>query len=421
MTRKLTETIVRRARVPANRRQLFLWDSAVTGFGVRILPGGSRTFWYQYRTAGGRSGTSRMVRIGPWPTVTLADARKRARDLAGQAARGQDPAAERAEAKRRDSSNLRALLVEEGPYQHDLERRGIVARRVVLSSLNRGLHRLLSRDVADLTRRDFVSAISALEAVGKPGAAGELRKHSGRFLEWCVSTGRASHNVLAGLRCPKRSRAERLKAAANGGRALSDDEIRSVWQAAASLGSFGALVRLALLTALRRGELAQIERARDILADRIVVRPEHAKTGAQHEVPLTDLMHEVIAGAPVTTSKLLFPSVVTGGRIKGWTKLVAKLRQVSGVDFRLHDLRRTCRTLMSRLGVAEDIAELAIGHVRADLIARYNKDDAWTGRCDVFTRVSDHVAALIGAREGAAVIALSGLGAAARLFGESPK
>jgi hypothetical protein len=25
----------------------------------------------------------------------------------------------------------------------------------------------------------------------------------------------------------------------------------------------------------------------------------------------------------------------------------------------------------------EDIAELAIGHVRADLIARYNKDEAW--------------------------------------------
>jgi|SRR6516164_2354441 hypothetical protein len=69
-----------------------------------------------------------------------------------------------------------------------------------------------------------------------------------------ATTGRASHNVLAGLRRPKRSRAERLAAGANGGRALSDDEIRNVWQAAGSLGSFGGLVRLALLTDLRRGE-----------------------------------------------------------------------------------------------------------------------------------------------------------------------
>jgi integrase len=235
-----------------------------------------------------------------------------------------------------------------------------------------------------------------------------LRKHSRSFLEWCVNEGRAPHNVLAGLRQPKRSRAERLKAASNGGRALSDNEIRQLWQTAGRFGSFGALVRLALLTALRRGELAQIERARDLLADRIVVRPEHAKTGAQHEVPLTALMRKVIAGSQISTSPLAFPSSKTGGRLKGWTKLVAKLQQASGVDFRLHDLRRTARTLMSRLGVAEDLAELAIGHVRADLIARYNKDTAWEGRRDAFTRVSDHVAALIGARAGAAVIPLRG-------------
>ena len=46
--------------------------------------------------------------------------------------------------------------------------------------------------------------------------------------------------------------------------------------------------------------------------------------------------------------------------------------------------------------------------MRADLVACYNKDEAWEGRCDAFTKVSDHVAALIGAREGAAVISLRG-------------
>ena len=163
-----------------------------------------------------------------------------------------------------------------------------------------------------------------------------------------------------------------------------------------------------MLTGLRRGELAQIERSRDIRADRIVVRLEHSKTGNPHMVPLTPLMREVITGAPITTSPLIFPSVRTGGRIRAWSRWVTQLRQASGVDFRLHDLRRTARTLMSRLGVAEDIAELAIGHVRADLIARYNKDEAWEGRRDAFERVSAHVATLIGARAGVAVIALRG-------------
>jgi integrase len=304
----------------------------------------------------------------------------------------------------RDKATLRVLLAEDGAYQRDLQRRGVVNIKPALSSLRRGLHRLMSKEVTHLTRRDFVAAIDAVENDGRPGAADDLRKFTRVFLEWCVGSGLIIANPLAGLRRPMHTRAERLKAAANGGRALSDDEIRSVWQAAGRFGSFGALVRLALLTGLRRGELAQIERARDLAADRIVVRPEHAKTGAQHEVPLTPLMHEVIAGAPVTR----FPSAVTGRRIKGWATFIAKLRQASGVNFRLHDLRRTARTLMSRLGVAEDLAELAIGHVRTDLIARYNKDDAWTGRRNAFTRVSDHVATLIGAREGAAVIPLRG-------------
>jgi integrase len=407
MAEKLTEQKIAHTRVPATG-QVMLWDSQVTGLGVRILPSGSRTFWFMYRPTGGRSVNSRMVKINTFPTITLADARKAARAHAGAVARGQNPAQEIAENKRRSSDTLRALLADDGTYERSLKHHHIVNRKQALSSLRRGLPRLMGREVSDLTRADFVAAITAIEGEGRPGAAQDLRKFARVFLEWCVESGRIAANPLAGLRRRKRSRVERLKAAANGGRALSDDEVRNVWASAGKFGSFGALVRLALLTGLRRGELAQLERARDLLADRIIVQPEHAKSGAQHEVPLTAAMRAVIAAVPVTTGKLVFPSVITGGRIKGWTKLVAKLQRDSGVDFRLHDLRRTARTLMSRLGVAEDIAELAIGHVRTDLVARYNKDQAWEGRSDAFARVSDHVAALIGARPGAAVIPLRG-------------
>jgi len=52
---------------------------------------------------------------------------------------------------------------------------------------------------------------------------------------------------------------------------------------------------------------------------------------------------------------------------------------------------------------------ISAGHVRADLIARYNKDDAWSGRRDAFERVSNHVESLIGARDGAAVIPAAGM------------
>jgi len=38
----------------------------------------------------------------------------------------------------------------------------------------------------------------------------------------------------------------------------------------------------------------------------------------------------------------------------------------------------------------------AIGPVRADIVARYNKDEAWEGRSDAFAKASAHVATAIG-------------------------
>src|SRR5262249_46667078 len=125
-----------------------------------------------------------------------------------------------------------------------------------------GLHGLMGKEVSTLTRRDLVDAIDVVKDGRGPGAAQDLRKFARVFLEWCVDGGLITGNPLAGWRRPARTRAGRPKAPRNNGRALADDEIRKLWRAAGdeSFGSFGALVRLALLTGLRRGELAQIER-----------------------------------------------------------------------------------------------------------------------------------------------------------------
>jgi integrase len=117
--------------------------------------------------------------------------------------------------------------------------------------------------------------------------------------------------------------------------------------------------------------------------------------GEKHEVPLTDLMRTVIAAQPVTTSALVFPSA-SNRVFSGWSKPLNALRCASGVAFTPHDLRRTCRTLMSRLGVERDNAELAIGHKRPGLEGLYNFDEAWQLRCEAFAKVSEHVAELIG-------------------------
>src|SRR5262249_15947905 len=155
--------------------------------------------------------------------------------------------------------------------------------------------------------------------------------------------------------------------------ALEDHEIIAVWNACESRHSFGNIIRVLLLTGTRRSEIAKLTRDR-ILSDRIVLPATHTKTGEKHEVHLTELMRTVIAAEPVTSSMLAFASGKTARASNNWGKAIAEPQRAAGVKFPPHDLRRTCRTLMSRLGVESDIAELAIGHKRKRI---YNFDEAW--------------------------------------------
>jgi integrase len=396
---KLTETMIARAVLMPGEQRTWLWDTKVTGFHVRVLAGGSKTFWYQYRTAGGRAGKTRLMRIGTWPDIKLDVARDIAQDYANQVAlarrgHGQDPAAAKQEAERVAGSTLRALLAEGGEYERHLIHNQIVNAKVVISGLRRGLAKLMGKHVRDIAGHEFVKAITAIEHAGKPGAAADLRKFARTFCGWCVENGYAPTNVMANLKRRKPSRAQKIASDKRKARALVDHEIIAVWNACAERGAFGNIIRLLLLTGARRGEIAKLKRDQ-LKPDRIVLPPLSTKSGEQHEVPLTELMRVVIAAQPKGTSKLLFASEKTGAVILGWTKLIAKLQKDSGVKFTPHDLRRTCRTLMSHYRVEYEVRELAIGHQRQGLDRLYDFAELWELRTDAFRKVSDHVARLI--------------------------
>ena len=290
--------------------------------------------------------------------------------MAGAVALKQDPAADLREERNRERRVVSKALDD---YESAIRRRKLVNVARIMSTLRRGLAPVAAREIETLTRADIVGRIEALEDNGLPGAAADLRKHSRSWLEWAVSRGLAPFNVLAGLRRPRSSRAERLENE-DKAKALSDAEIVALWNGVGAMGSFGGMLRLGLLTAMRRSELAGL-RWGDVHDDRIVFG---TKTGLKHEIPLTAAMRAVLTAQPKTTSALVFPSSRGAVQMSGWTKLVGAANRASGVAFKLHDLRRTARTLMSRCGVSEEVAELCIGHVRRGLVATYNRDDAWT-------------------------------------------
>jgi hypothetical protein len=90
---KLSKRAVDAASPEAAR--YILWDSELSGFGLRVEPSGYKTFIARYRAGGGRTGVLRQTRFGRYGTVTLDEARTTARRLLGAAAGGADPLGER--------------------------------------------------------------------------------------------------------------------------------------------------------------------------------------------------------------------------------------------------------------------------------------------------------------------------------------
>ena len=101
-TAKVKLTLTRRTvenLQPADKPWI-AWDARLIGFGVRVQPSGAKAFIINYRTgSGGRKARNRRIAIGRCGHLAPEEARRRAQELLGRVARGEDPAQERADSR----------------------------------------------------------------------------------------------------------------------------------------------------------------------------------------------------------------------------------------------------------------------------------------------------------------------------------
>ncbi|MGV7216000.1 tyrosine-type recombinase/integrase [Bradyrhizobium sp. UFLA05-112] len=407
---ELTDAIIEKATCPEGKAQAYLRDSKQGGFAVRVRASGAKTYVLEH-TRPGHKGTFRttIIAVGK---ITLAEARRQAKILAGKHAMRTDLVVMRREEKqaaaaKANAATLGALIAGDGAYEASLKARGVVNTATALSALRRNLlpaHKLT--DLRELTRLDITSAMGKLTDAGKPGAAADLRKHANTFLVWAQGQGHVDHNVLAGFRQPKQTRAQRLGRKSKQ-RALPDDEIKQVWDAAGRLGAFGLLVRLCLLGGPRRSEPTFVEWKKHVMADRLTFDENWTKMGLHHDIPHTALVDQVLDDAKRfqrATADLVFPGQ-RGTPISGFTKLVDRLVKESGTaKWTMHDLRRTLRTVMSKCGYDNDIQRLCIGQKPRGIDQVYNKDEAWAIRKMAFEAAHAYIAAVIEGKSTEAVL-----------------
>src|ERR1700736_759570 len=364
------------------------WDVGRPGFGVKVTPKGRKVFVVLYRT-GGAGTRLRKYTIGPYGRVTLHQAQVAAQKVFTAKLEGRDLAAEKRQAKRRVVADRVDDLLETYIAQHLSQRRsGGEISRLLQREIGKAWG---SRSIHEITKRDVVEVIAAIEQRGAPIAANKTLKTLNTFLRWCVGRAVLDQSPADGVPLPTKEISR--------DRVLVDDELARVITAARKIGGpYGGIVELLALTAQRREEVARASSDELDIEQRIWTLPKgRTKNGKPHIVHLSK---EAIVVLNRANKIGPFVFSIDGAKpFQEFSRAKRELDELSGVTgWRLHDLRRTCVSGMARLGIPPHVADKILNHQSgtiSDVAAVYPRYDFLAEHKDALELWSAHVAKIV--------------------------
>lgn len=371
----LTDLLLRAAK-PPERGTTTLWDGTLKHFGVRISSGGAKSFIILL-------GSGRRQAIGRYPTITLAKAREKAKAIL----------AERTLGKHRPNSISWKKAIE--LYLAHVKTKN---RLRTYNEYERALRRYFpfgDTKLADVTKQDISAKLTRLSET--PSQQKHAAVYLKTFFNWAINEEYLTSNPLQSFKQGKPRRRKRI---------LNDDELRAVWDAAGQIGGlFGPIVKLMLLTGQRRGEIAGLLDSFFSRNQQTLTLPSSlTKNHLEHTFPVGQMAAALISAQLNSDdrrgSAFLFPSRTSIERpFNGWSKCKRELDKSANIaPWTLHDLRRTFRSGLGRLGVRPDIAERLVNHVssRTEMEETYDLWSYLPEMREAMEKWESHVEAVLG-------------------------
>jgi integrase len=385
MPRGLTDLAIKNRKPGPERQEIP--DEGCSGLYLIVQPSGHKSFAVRFRF----QGKPKKLSLG---TMSLAAARKAATAALHEAKEGHDPtlAKKQAKTERRtiEATTFRLVAERHMTLVAGMRRDGdkvtfggnirTAARR--LRDLERAILPTLGhRPVVEIKRSEIVALLDRIELESGPVAADRALALIRRILNWhATRADNFAPPVIKGM--ARTSTKERARS-----RTLTDDEIRAIWHSEEP-GAFPALVRFLLLTGARRAEAACM-RWEEIDGVNWVLPASRNKTKVDLVRPLS------AAALSVLESQGRYcPFIFSKGRkaISTFSRDKVAFDAAVGVaSWRIHDLRRTARSLMSRAGINSDHAERCLGHVIGGVRGTYDRYEFYQEKA----RAYDALAALI--------------------------
>ena len=328
-----------------------------------MLASGTATWYFHYDAEVGKRRERRKLKIGRLDEVALAQALGAAERLRPLIRQGADPVSQK-------TANREAItfaeLADERLDKGDPLRPGT----------ERDYRHVLGKDVLPMignipakavSRDDVIRVLDVISSRGASRRADTARTVISSIFGYAIDRGLVSANPASGLRNRHDYQPRDVIA--------TPDDIRWLWTAmddglAAMSPNISTVVRLALLTGLRRTEIAAARKAElelDSTTPVLTIPRGRAKNRNAHRVPLSRQAASLFRQAVETcgNSEFVFPGERNLSHIasRSVSKAMERTRAKLEIkDITLHDLRRTVGTYMSKYGVPKDVRERILNH-----------------------------------------------------------
>jgi integrase len=339
------------------------------------------------------NGKRRDMGIGPYPEISLADAREAARRAREAIRSGVDPIAQRqAERSAKAAELARLLTFDEAAAKYIEAHRAGWRNTKHAAQWEATLKAYASPTIGALQVADVSTAHvrAILDPIwrDKTETATRVRGRIEAVLDWAVVAGHRPEGLnparwrghLALMLPPPRkvTKIEHHRAVP----AAAMFELWKRLQAAPGLGA--RALQFAILTAARSGEVRGATWGEIDLAAKVwTVRAERMKAGREHRVPLTDAACALLTrlGAAGKPSALVFPSAADPQKPLSDMTLAAVLRRLE-VDAVPHGFRSTFRDWSAEsTSHPRDVCEMALAHAVGNKVeAAYRRGDLFDKR-----------------------------------------
>ena len=368
----LTDTKVRNAKPKVKQFKIFDGD----GLFLLVSPAGGKWWRFKYRFGG----KEKLLSLGTYPEVSLAQARERHNRVRQQVAAGIDPSLARKakkSAKGLDENSFESVAREWHLKFSPTWTPGhatTIRRRLE----NDVLPFIGARPILEVQAPELLKVLQRIESRGALETAHRIRTICSQVFRYAVATGRAERDSAADLRGalpPVNHR--HLSAITDPGKAAGLLRAIDGYE-----GSFvvKCALRLAPLLFVRPGELRHMEWEEiDLEAAEWNIPVTKMKTRQPHLVPLSRQALEILRELqPLTgNGRYVFPSFRSSNRPMSDNAVLAALRSMGFEKSEMsgHGFRAMARTILDEvLQEKPDLIEHQLAHVVRDPLGRaYNR------------------------------------------------